>query len=118
MFLCGVLGAAQGTQQKALACNLNAIAAGARPRYNELVKRLRSAVRDRAEVQGGYVYKLDGTALALTEAAEWIAMERLCCPFLTLQLSASGDDADWRLTLTGPVGAKAILAEEFPWPHR
>jgi hypothetical protein len=43
-------------------------------------------------------------------------MERLCCPFLTLQIAASGDRADWLLTLTGPEGVKPLIRAEFPTP--
>lgn len=43
-----------------------------------------------------------------------MAMERLCCPFLTLQLSAAGSEADWLLKLTGPDGVKPLLQAEFP----
>jgi hypothetical protein len=39
----------------------------------------------------GYAFKLDAKAVTLTETAEWITMERLCCPFLTLQLSTAGN---------------------------
>ena len=66
------------------ACNLNAISAADRPRYHELAKRVRSAMRDRSE-------KLDSNTITWHEAAEWISMERLCCPFLALQISASGN---------------------------
>jgi hypothetical protein len=45
----------------------------------------------------GYTFKLDSKAISLPEVSEWISMERLCCPFLTLQLSASADQADWSL---------------------
>jgi len=98
------------------ACNLKAISAAERPRYNDLVKRIRAAIRDRSEVSNGYVFKMDGKAVTLPEAAEWISMERLCCPFLTLQLSASGNQTDWLLTLTGPIGVKQLITIEFPTP--
>jgi hypothetical protein len=52
--------------------------------------------------------------MSLTELAEWMTMERLCCPFLTLQISASGNQPDWLLTLTGPEGTKPLLDAEFP----
>jgi len=42
--------------------------------------------------------------------AEWMGMERLCCPFLTLQLSAAGSQPVWLLSLTGPSGVKALFA--------
>ena len=96
-----------------LACDLNAISATERSRYNELVKRVRQAMRDQSEISNGYTFILDSKAVTLPEAAEWISMERKCCPFLTLQLSASGNETDWRLTLTGPEGAKPFLNAEF-----
>lgn len=98
------------------ACNLKAISAAERPRYNDLVKRIRTAIRSRREIANGYVFKVDSKALTLPEAAEWVSMERLCCPFLTLQLTASGNQADWLLTLTGPEGVKPLITTEFPTP--
>jgi hypothetical protein len=56
---------------------------------------------------------LDPKTIALLEVAEWIAMESLCCPFLTFETDVKGDGI-LRLTLRGPDGAKAILREEFP----
>ncbi len=109
-----VFAAAQDGSAPAIACNLKAISSAERPRYNDLMKSLRASVRERTEHSDGYAFKLDGGAISLKEVAEWISMERLCCPFLSFQLSASGNQADWMLTLTGPRGAKAILQEEFP----
>lgn len=117
MFLCvGMCVAADKNNKPAFACNLKAISAAEWPRYNELVKRIRAAIRTRSEVVGGYAFKLDSKTVTLPEAAEWIAMERLCCPFLTLQLSAAGNHADWTLTLTGPEGVKPLIVQEFPAP--
>lgn len=96
------------------ACNLKAISAAERPRYNELVTRIRAAIRDRSAFATGYVFKLDSKTVTLPEAAEWIVMERLCCPFLTLQISAAGNQPDWVLTLTGPEGVKPLITAEFP----
>jgi hypothetical protein len=99
-----------------LACNLKAIGPAERPHYDELVERIRSAVRNRRAISDGYVFKLDSKTVSLPETAEWIGMERLCCPFLTLQLSAFGDRTDCILTLTGPEGVKPFLDAEFPVP--
>src|ERR1700730_3017990 len=102
------IGVCAGGDQAPLACNLTAISAAERPRYNDLVKRLRVAIQDRRELSDGYSYKLDTTKITLPEVAEWITMERQCCPFLIFRLE------DSELTLRGPVGAKAILSKEFP----
>jgi hypothetical protein len=106
--------AAQKDAAPVFACNLKAISAADRPRYSELVKRVRSAILNRREISNGYAFKLDNNTVTLPEAAEWISMERLCCPFLTFQLSAQGNQADWILTLTGPEGVKPLLDAEFP----
>ena len=100
-----------------IVCNLHAIGADERLRYSELVKRLRRAIRGSNELSDGYEFELEGDAISLPELAEWIAMERLCCPFLDFQLSVSGNLPEWRLVLTGPAGVKAILASEFVAMH-
>src|SRR5206468_3835198 len=105
--------AAQTEAVPALACNLKAISPTQRPRYNTLVKRLRTAVRGYRELPLGYALTLDGKSMSLVETAEWMSMERLCCPFLTMELSSSGHQADWQLTLTGPPGTKDFLQAEF-----
>ena len=102
------------TGAKVIACDPTAIEAADRPRYDKLVNRLRAAMRSREERSDGYAYYLDSATISLPEAAEWIELERRCCPFLTLELSASGSQEDWILTLTGPEGTKALLEVEFP----
>ena len=110
----GMRAASEKDARPVFACNLKAINAAERRRYNELVKRIRAAIRGRREIATGYAFKLDSKTVISSEAAEWIAMERLCCPFLTLQLSAVGNQAHWVLTLTGPEGVKPLITAEFP----
>lgn len=112
--LCAGTALAQNKPGPAIACDLKAIPAAARRRYNDLIKRLRSAIQDRSELTDGYVYKLAGNAITMPETAEWMGMECRCCPFLKLQLSTSGGQTDWLLTLTGPAGVKPLLQVEFP----
>lgn len=69
------------------------------------------------DVSDGYAFDLESQAVTLPEVAEWIAMERLCSPFLTLQVSASGHQPQWFLQLTGPEGVTPLLDREFPAPH-
>ena len=95
-----------------LACNIQAIGAVQRPRYHDLVSRLRAAIRDRRELPDGYEYSLDSAKIKLPEVSEWIAMEQLCCPFLIFQVEGAGEAS--RLTMRGPDGVKPLLREEFP----
>jgi len=97
-----------------LACNLSAISASARPRYNELIGHLRAGIHERNELPDGYAFQLNEQCISLLEIAEWIGMERLCCPFLTFQLETNGEAPGFTLRLTGPAGVKTILETEFP----
>ena len=83
-----------------MACNLKAISAG--------------SVQGRSAVNDGYVYTLEGKAITLPQVAEWMSLERCCCSFLTLQVSAAGTQSDWLLTLTGLTGTKVLLEMQFP----
>jgi hypothetical protein len=115
--ICAVALAAQQTGGRdVIACNLKAIGSSERPRYNDLTKRLRTAVRNRKELSNGYAYQLEQKTITLPEVAEWMSLERLCCPFLRFELSATGQQTNWLLTLSGPVGVKALLQAEFPVP--
>ena len=110
----GISVSAQEQKQPVIACNLKAISSAERPSYNDLIKQLRSAVQKRNELTNGYAYIVDGRRIGLKDVAEWITMERLCCPFLGFQLSITSDHGDYSLALTGPEGVKALLQEEFP----
>ena len=96
-----------------LACNMKAISSAERSRYNELTKKIKSAVRHQRELAEGYAWELDGKTASMPEVAEWMTMERRCCPFLTLQLEAVGNGTDYVVKLLGPDGVKAFLVTEF-----
>jgi len=94
-----------------LACNLNAINEAELPTYRSLCSRLREAITDRRELSDGYAFRLSAELVSLLDAARWVSLERLCCPFLTFRLETTGRDRDYWLTLVGPPDAKAILRE-------
>lgn len=97
------------TRPANLACELGAISAACRPRYSELVRKLRLAVRSHQELADGYALTLSEEAITLPELAEWIGMERLCCPFLTFHLELRSGVCEMQLSLRGPEGVKVIL---------
>jgi hypothetical protein len=109
--MCGL---AAGANQPVLACNAKAISAAERPRYNELVQKIRLSLRDRRELPDGYAFRLAERFISLGDVAEWIRMERRCCPFLVFRLELAGPVTDMELTLRGPSGTKAVLESAFP----
>ncbi|MFN3325387.1 MAG: hypothetical protein ACK5AZ_17980 [Bryobacteraceae bacterium] len=102
-----------GAGRPVLACNANAITAAERPRYRELLTKLRLATRARRELPDGYAFRLMEKSISLADVAEWIRMERLCCPFLVFHLELAGSAEEMELVLRGPSGTKAILESVF-----
>ncbi len=96
-----------------IACNMAAISSAQRPRYDDLVKRLRGSIQGRREIADGYTFRLDPNRISMAELGEWIALERLCCSFLTFNVEVKSDGAT-QLSMRGPEGTKAVLAEDFP----
>lgn len=96
-----------------LACNMKAVSATERARYQVLIETIERAVRTQSELPSGFSWNLDGSKMTILEAAEWISLERRCCPFLNLQVEASGSGVDFKLNLQGPEGVKAFLKSEF-----
>ena len=93
------------------ACNLHAIREPELPTYRSLCARLREAITERRELSDGYTFRLNGELMSLLDAARWVSLERLCCPFLTFRLETTGSDGDCWLTLAGPPDAKSIINE-------
>ena len=94
-----------------LACNLNAITEAERPTYNSLCARLREATTERRELPDGYAFRVNGDLVPLLDAARWVSLERLCCPFLTFRLDITGSDRAYWLTLEGSPDSKAIVRD-------
>jgi len=93
-----------------LACIPNAIPN--RPRYIELRQKLRAAITVTQPLENGQSWRLSEEIIKLTESAEWIEMERLCCPFLQFKLETNAEQAH-TLTLSGPPGTSEFFANEF-----
>jgi hypothetical protein len=102
-----------GQPHFALACDLTAIPAGDRERHAAVARQLLGAARERRELADGYAVRLPadlGTALLL---AEFIARERLCCPFFDFTVQYPRGGGPLWLSITGPEGAKAVLSAEL-----
>lgn len=96
-----------------LACNLNAIPASERAGHGALAGRLFSAVLETQELAEGYAFRLPAESTVLKQAAEFIANERLCCPFFRFELVVEPGGGPFWLRLTGAEGVKAFVAAEF-----
>jgi hypothetical protein len=98
-----------------IACRPGALDDQERQRSQALRAELAAAAIRADELPDGYRFTCRPDAAIFQKAAEWVGLERRCCPFLAFELSwAQGDGRAPQLSLTGPEGTKAFLAAELP----
>ena len=95
----------------AIACDLTVLPDGGRERVTALAGMLIPMAEEVRDLPDGYALGYhDAPPGLLSELAEFIALDRLCCPFLRHGLvSDAGAGTVW-LELTGGPGAKAAIA--------
>ena len=99
-----------------IACAPNAMPAHQRARYEHLRQQLFTAEQAIEPLAGGYRFRLPADAETLVMAAEFISLERLCCPFLRFRLEVVLAEVWLALTSLEPAqGAevKALLRLEM-----
>jgi hypothetical protein len=93
-----------------IACTLNTTEFHERER-DVLQKLLPKAIR--TESEKGYVYHFPSDDECFREIAEFIELERQCCPFLDFKLTVPRGSGEIILELSGPPGAKAFIGSTF-----
>ncbi len=96
-----------------LACDLDAISASERPRYNELRKMLAASAVGKRELPDGIAIQISTERMALAQLAEWIALERKCCPFFEFKIEVAPESGPVWVSLTGRAGVKEFLSQAF-----
>jgi hypothetical protein len=95
-----------------LTCDLMAIPSEDRKRYRELRLHLSDSLISRSEVQGGYVFEFCSEHLSRDELSEWIDLEHMCCPWISIVLGTIlAQTIDVHMTF--PDRAKEIVRAEF-----
>ena len=99
--------------ESTIACDMNAIAATERSRHIENSRELFSALAGMTELADGYEFSLPGNKNTIVKAAEFVALEKLCCPFLEFSLKVGAENGPITLRLTGREGVKEFIREEI-----
>ena len=99
-----------------IACDLNALTPAERERRRTLVGALAQAIVGRAELDHGFELRVDLARLDLPVLAEWIALERRCCPFLHFRVELAAGDSSLTVALSGGEGVKDFLRAEMGLP--
>jgi len=90
-----------------MACSLTS--AEFRDREVTLIDRFRSAVIEAEDLHEGYAFRLPGDGEWIRLAAELIAAERECCPFLAFEVAALPKMGPVIVRVVGPAGTKEFL---------
>ena len=97
-----------------LACNALALSPEVRKRhFEEVGPALLKLKKSTRELPDGYEFELPADKATWQLLTEWVIDERLCCPFLDIELRLSRDGGPFWLRLTGRSGTKEFIKEEF-----
>ncbi len=99
--------------QTPLICNLGVFTPAQREAHIQTATQLMQAKQDVRKVQNGYEFRFPSKSELIAKTADFIANERLCCPFLTFTLNVASSSESFSLALTGPVGTQEFLRAEF-----
>lgn len=95
------------------ACDMNAIEVSRRGRHIATTDELFHTVGEIRELPNGYSFRLPNQSTVLLKAAEFIALERLCCPFFGFALEVAPEGGSLWLSLTGRDGVKPFIQAEI-----
>jgi hypothetical protein len=96
-----------------IACDLTAIPAEYREQHSAIAEQLFAAVLEIRELPDGYAFRLPEEPGMLLKAAEFVSLERLCCPFFGFVLEIEPAGGPLWLKLTGGAGVKEYIAGIF-----
>jgi hypothetical protein len=102
----------QPLKESPIACDMSAIEPGLRAGHVATGDRVFRAAEEIREFPDGYAFRLPGESDVLLKAAEFISLERLCCPFLGFAIEVEPEGGPVWLRLTGREGVKAFIREE------
>jgi hypothetical protein len=97
-----------------LACDMSAIPSAERSDHQRAIRRLVASATEIQESSDGFNFRLSAEDYAA--AAEFVARERLCCPFLRFVLEVAPANGPVRLRVEGPLGTAAFIRHELELP--
>lgn len=102
----------EATGESPIACDMGAIDPGLRAGHVTTGAHLFRAAEEIRELPDGYAFRLPADADTLLKVAEFISLERLCCPFLGFALEVEPEGGPIWVRLTGREGVKEFIREE------
>ncbi len=103
----------KSTQKPVFACNMLALNTEERKRHIEVARRLRDVTKEARELSDGYGFRFSSDQATILLVSEFIARERLCCPFFTFEIVVEAEDGPLWMRLRGAEGVKDFIRAEF-----
>lgn len=97
----------------AFACNMSALNPDEKKRVLELLKFLKEKKKEIRELPDGFSFRYEMDSKTFLNAAEFITLERLCCPFFEFNLRAEKENGALWMELKGQEGVKDFIKIEF-----
>ena len=100
-------------QGSPFACNMTAIPPQERGHHIAAIEAVFGAVEEVRELPDGYAFRLANETELLLKVADFLAKERLCCPFFGFSLQIEPEGGPVWLSLTGREGVKPFIQAEI-----
>jgi hypothetical protein len=96
------------------ACDRAALTPQARKRhFDELSPALRARKLSIRDLRDGFEFQFPNDTTTFQLVSEWVAGERLCCPFFDIDMHVEREHGNLWLRLTGREGVKQFIRSDF-----
>ena len=99
--------------ESTLACDLTRMDVNQRARHQIVMQDLQALVQEVQELPDGFAFRYPADARSCLLVAEFVSLERLCCPFFAFTLDVAPHDGPIWLRITGREGVKQFLLAEM-----
>jgi hypothetical protein len=100
-------------EDEPIACDFRALDAAEKLRQQTLFAQIHAAVQEVRELPDGYALRLPSDAATTLAAAEFVTLERRCCPFFAVALDLVPYGGPLWLRITGREGVKEYVRAEM-----
>jgi hypothetical protein len=100
-------------RESPFACDMTAIAPEKRSAHLTNIDKLFRLVESVRELPSGYAFQFPNESDVLLTAAEFISLERLCCPFFGFAIEVEREGGALWLKVTGREGVKPFIIAEI-----
>lgn len=100
-------------KESPFACDMTAIAPEQRGAHIATIEKLFRLAQNMRELRDGYAFELPNESDVLLTAAQFVTLERLCCPFFGFGIEVEREGGSMWLSLTGREGVKPFIIAEI-----